>query len=177
MAAAEAAEHAAPAESVVGTLGLNWKLFLAQLINFGIVLFILWRWVFKPVGGALESRRQKIEKSVRDAEEIENRLADLAAMTEAEIKKARAETDAMIAKAEKQATEMREQTVGAARAEAERMLASSREMMENEKNQMMKDIREEVASLTVMATEKILRQEMNEKKQKEMMSEALKALK
>ena len=47
---------------VIGTLGLNWKLFMAQLLNFGIVLFVLWKWVFRPVAGALETRRQRVEE-------------------------------------------------------------------------------------------------------------------
>ncbi|MBI4050244.1 MAG: F0F1 ATP synthase subunit B [Candidatus Doudnabacteria bacterium] len=168
---------AAPEPNFIGTLGLNWKLFLAQLVNFGVVLFILWRWVFKPVGGALEGRRQKIEKAVRDAEEIEKRMAEVAQTTENKISKARAEADGLMAKAEKQAADIREQTVAAARIEAERMLAGTRETIENEKDKMFKEVREEVAALTVMAAEKILRQEMKPEKQKELTAEALKILK
>ncbi|MBX4188293.1 MAG: hypothetical protein KW793_04140, partial [Candidatus Doudnabacteria bacterium] len=42
--AAEAGAHK-NSSGVLGTLGINWKLFLAQLINFSIVLFVFWKWV------------------------------------------------------------------------------------------------------------------------------------
>src|SRR3989344_1771355 len=72
----QAAEHAGESGGAIGTLGLNWKLFIAQLINFSVIMFILWRWVFRPVGGALESRRKKIEESVAKAETIEKQMQE-----------------------------------------------------------------------------------------------------
>ena len=91
-------EHATE-PNFIGTLGLNWKLFLAQLINFGIVILVLWKWVFKPVAGALETRRQKIEESVKKADEIEKRLKEFEASRDQEFRKARAAAEEIIQKA------------------------------------------------------------------------------
>src|SRR5262245_53133970 len=71
---AETSQEAGKEESeggVLGMLGINWKLFIAQLINFGIVLFVLWKWVFKPVSSGLEARTTRIEKSLQDATQLE----------------------------------------------------------------------------------------------------------
>ncbi len=67
--AAEVANEAAQA-GPVQLFGLNWKLFLAQLINFSVVLFVLWKWVFRPVAKGLADRTTKIENSLAEAERI-----------------------------------------------------------------------------------------------------------
>ncbi len=161
----------------IGTLGLNWKLFLAQLINFGIVVFILWKWVFKPVTSALEARRQRIEESVKTAEEIEKRLQEFEAHRETQMRKAQAQAEALIQKAEGLASESKSQILEMARLEARKLLAEAKTAIATEKEQMLREIREEVATLTVMATEKILREKLDEKKDKEIINNALRAFK
>lgn len=169
-------EHAAE-PNFIGTLGLNWKLFLAQLINFGIVILILWKWVFKPVAGALEKRRQKIEDSVKKAEEIEVRLKEFENSRSEQMKKARAETEEIIKKVSAQAETSKTEILGAAKAQAEKIFEEAKINIEREKEKMFQEIKEEVANLTVMATEKILREKMDEKKDKKMVEEVLKVIK
>ena len=56
-------------------LGIQWPKLLAQLLNFSIVMFILWRWAYKPVFAVLEGRRQKIAEGVANAEKSTAQLA------------------------------------------------------------------------------------------------------
>jgi len=55
-------------ESLLGTFGINWKLLIAQLINFSVVLFVMWKWVYTPLLKLIEDRQKKIEQGIRDAE-------------------------------------------------------------------------------------------------------------
>ena len=48
----------------IGVLGINGKIFLAQLVNFGLILLVLWRFAFKPIVARLEARRERIEKKI-----------------------------------------------------------------------------------------------------------------
>ncbi|MBL8031980.1 MAG: hypothetical protein JNK33_06710, partial [Candidatus Doudnabacteria bacterium] len=65
---AHASEAATGQASGLGSLGLNAKLFIAQLVNFSIIFFVLWRWVFKPITRHLQERTTRIEQSLQDAE-------------------------------------------------------------------------------------------------------------
>jgi F-type H+-transporting ATPase subunit b len=173
--ATEAAAEQAPS-GFIGTLGLNWKLFLAQLVNFAIVLFILWRWVFKPVVRALESRRQKIENSVKQAEDIEKRVYEFEASQEERLKKAYAEAEEILKKAASSAEQSRKETLEVARAEAEKILSDMKSAIAAEKEQMLQEVREELATLTVMATEKILRAKLDLRKDSEIVREILQSI-
>ena len=65
------------------TLGIQWTKLIPQLFNFGIVLFVLWKFAYKPVIAMLEARRQKIAEGMADAEKSKAELAH----TEAERKR------------------------------------------------------------------------------------------
>lgn len=169
-------EHATE-PNFIGTLGLNWKLFLAQLINFGIVILVLWKWVFKPVAGALKARRHKIEESVKKAEEIEVRLKELESSRGEHMRKARAEAEEIIKKAIVAGESSKAEILGSAKAQAEKILAEAKTNIEKEKEKMFQEIREEVANLTVMATEKILREKLDERKDKELINKVFSSIK
>lgn len=161
----------------ISTLGLNWKLFLAQLINFGIVVFILWKWVFKPVVLALESRRKKIEDSVKHAEEIEKRMQETQREREGMIMQARKDAEDIAKKAQTAAEQTKKEIVENAKAESERILNQTKAAVAAEKDQMLKEVREEIATLVVGASERILREKLDEKKDRELIQSALKEIK
>ena len=73
------AEAAQAAESVggIGVLGINGKIFLAQLVNFGLILLVLWRFAFKPIVARLEARSERIEKGLAEAKKAEDRLKQI----------------------------------------------------------------------------------------------------
>ena len=52
------------------TLGISWPKLIALTVNFGIVLFVLWRWAYRPVLEVLEQRHQKIVESIANADKI-----------------------------------------------------------------------------------------------------------
>ena len=172
-----AAEHPEGSAGFIGTLGINWKLFLAQLLNFGIVLFILWKWVMKPVVGALESRRVKIEQSLKKAQDIEERLQKFEEHKEGELRRIRVQGQEILNQANAAAASAKAETVAAGRAEAERIMQETKQTIAAEKDQMMAELREEVAGLTVMATEKILREKLDGTKDKRLIEEVIKSFK
>src|SRR3989344_4429923 len=164
-----AAEHPEGSAGFIGTLGINWKLFLAQLLNFGIVLFILWKWVMKPVVGALESRRVKIEQSLKKAQDIEERLQKFEEHKEGELRRIRVQGQEILNQANAAAA--------SAKAETDGIWQETKRTIAAEKDQMMGELREEVAGLTVMATEKILREKLDGTKDKRLIEEVIKSFK
>ena len=162
--------------SVTALLGIDWKLFIAQLINFLIVLFILWKWVFKPLGKKLEQRTHKIEQSLQQAKEVEQKLKDAEAFRQAEMEKVRAEANAAIYEAQKNAEKVREELTNAAQAEAAKLLEDARKEINAEKVKMLQEVREEAAILVVAATEKILKEKIDPKKDEQLIKESLKGV-
>ena len=173
--AVENVEHAATS-GVWGTLGLNWKLFLAQLVNFTVVLFVLWRWVFKPVVGALETRRQKIEESVKKADEIEKQMRETEILRQQKLTQAMHEAQAVMNKTLTLAEQTRTETLLAAKQEAQKIVASGQQILQAKKQEIMREIKQELADLVVAGTEKILKEKLDTKKDRELIGSVLKDL-
>lgn len=174
--ASTAATEAVNEPTFIGTLGLNWKLFLAQLINFGIIFFILWRWVFRPISSALEARRQKIEKSVKQAEDVEKRVSEFEIGHQKRLVKSAAEAEEITKKADAMAEESKRQVLAATHVEGERMLVEAKAIIDSEKKKMLQEVREELATLTIMASEKILRSKLDAESDQKIITLALDSL-
>ncbi len=158
---------------VAGTLGLNWKLFIGQVINFSVILLILWKWVFRPVSGALENRRKKIEDSVAKAEIIEKQLQETTAIREQQLRKTAAEAETILKKNTEAAEKAKAELISTAKHESEKILATAKITIETEKQQMLREVKTEITDLVVMATEKIINEKMDEKKDKELIREII----
>ena len=86
-------------------LHIQWQILLAQTISFSIVLFVLWRFAYRPIFSMLEARRQKIAEGMADAEK-----------SKAELAKTQADRKAVLAQAGDQANELIEEArIAAAR--------------------------------------------------------------
>lgn len=161
-------------QSVTALLGLNWKLFIAQLVNFGIVLFVLWKWVFGPVGTKLQERTDRIEKSLQQAKEIEEKHEAAEQQRILEIERARKEANEIVDKAQKAAIQTKEQILAEAKQASDKMIEQTKQQLADEKNKLMREVREEVAGLVVMATEKLLRSKLDPHKDEQLIKESLK---
>ncbi len=166
-----AAEAASP--GVATMFGLNGKLFLAQLINFGIVLFVLWKWAFPPIVKALEARSKKIGQSLEDARNIAKEKQDFSVWKNAELFNTRKEAGEIIDKAKADAQTVRQELLSKTRAEQERVMAQTRSQLAEEKNRSVAEARQELATLVVAASEKILRGKLDEKADKELIKASL----
>jgi F-type H+-transporting ATPase subunit b len=137
------------------TLGIYWPKLVAQTINFAIVLFVLWKFAYKPVLAMLEMRRQKIAESMKNAEAIKAQLSE----TEAERKKILAEAGAQAGKIleETRAASERElaRRTQEAIAAANQILAKAREASEAELARMKAELRKEVGRLVVETTARV----------------------
>jgi len=175
-AATQSAAHQAPG-GVLGTLGINWKLFLAQLVNFGIVLFVFWRWIVKPLGTTLTKRQERIEEGLKNAELTEAEKKKFEEWKIAEMKKVRNEADHILRTTTDTANKIKQETIVEAQHQANKVLDQAKANIESEKNQMLKEVKQEIATLVVTASEKILRQKLDEKKDRELINESLKGVK
>ncbi|MEI7533174.1 MAG: F0F1 ATP synthase subunit B [Verrucomicrobiae bacterium] len=134
------------------TLGIQWPKLIAQFVNFSIVLFVLWRFAYKPVFQLLEARRQKIADGIANAEKIKTQLAE----TEAERKRVLAEAgdqaSKLIEDARAAAIRVSEAETQKAIAAAEQIIAKAREAAVQDHTRMLAELKREVGRLVVQTT-------------------------
>lgn len=175
-AAHAATEATAAATGPVALFGLDWKLFIAQLINFLIVLFVLWRWVFTPLGKKLNERSEKIEQSIKHAQQVEEKLKETEAQRSQTLSQARDQAASIITGAQKAAEQTKEQILSEAKKSGEKLIVQAKAEIDSQKEKAMSEIRAEAANMVVLATEKILRQKLDPKKDAELIKESLKQI-
>jgi F-type H+-transporting ATPase subunit b len=173
--ATEAAKETARA-GVLGTLGVDWRLFLAQLANFAVVLLVMWKWVYVPLLRLVEERGRKVEQGLKDA--AASAAAKEAAEREAQaaMSAARKEAQRLIEEASARAEDFRREAGAQAKIQAETLLAETRARLEAERVQVVHDARLELASLVVTAAEKAVGEHMTEAQKAAMAESAAKHL-
>ncbi len=164
-------------QSLLGTLGINWKLFLAQLVNFSIVMLIFYFLILPPLILAMAKRTKRIEEGLKNADEMEVEKKKFDEWKAAEMKKTRNEIDELTRTATDTANQMKQQIIAEAQQQADKVLKQARASMESEKVSMMAEVKQDIATLVVAASEKILRGKLDEKKDKELISESMKGMK
>ena len=166
--AAPAAEAAANAEASTGVskitqdFGISWPFILAQILNFSIVAFILWKFAFKPVLATLDERQQKIASGLKYAEEMKAKLEAVQQESVASAKKAQAEASRIIDEAGKAAKEFLDKQTQEAAAKASDILVKAQQVIELEKKKMLAEARTEIARLVVATTQKVLAKELSD---------------
>jgi F-type H+-transporting ATPase subunit b len=144
-----------------------------QVVNFLVLLFLLNRFLFKPVLARLDERSAKISKGLEDAETAARDRELARAEREAAVAEARKEANEMIARANKIAEDTRNEILTDARAEAEKVSARAREEIVAEKEKAMAEIRGQVAELALAAAGKLVRREMDGPTQRRLVEDFL----
>ncbi len=162
---------------LLGMFGIDWKLFIAQLINFGIVLLVLWKWVFKPVTSGLSERTAKIEGSLKEAEQIIKDRGDFEGWKQEEIAKVRMEASAIVTEAKQQAEVLKTDTVKSTIEEQNKIIQQTQKQLEQEKASMLNSAKAELSEIVIQATSTILKEKIDEKKDQQLIDGALKEAK
>ncbi|MBI4811839.1 F0F1 ATP synthase subunit B [Candidatus Falkowbacteria bacterium] len=160
-------------ESLIETFHIDTKLLLAQIINFAIVFFVLYFFALKPLLKIMGERTKKIEKSLDDANEIENKLAQTKAEYEVIVAGAKKEANEIIEKAGAAAAEKKKEIITRAKEEVGQIINQEKAKMQTEKARTLKEIKKEVADLVVVSLEKILAEKVDVKKDKEIIRKAI----
>ncbi len=154
-------------------LGLDIRIIFLQAINFVILLWILKKFLYRPIIDLLEKRRTRIEAGLAKSEEIETRLKQIEKEREEELKKVRQEAREIVEKARQAAEDVGDKIKREAKHQAENQLKEATERIEAREKQLMQELREDVVDLAVQAAEKVVADRLPETKQRELVAEAL----
>jgi F-type H+-transporting ATPase subunit b len=142
--------------NVAGKFGVEWSLLVAQIINFCIVTYLLYRFAFKPVLSTLSERQKRIEDGLKYTEQMEQKLKATELEREKILQDSVDEAKKIVSDAREQAKAHLERQTQEAVVKAESVMNKAQEAINLEKRQMLQDVRKEVANLVVMTSGKVL---------------------
>jgi F-type H+-transporting ATPase subunit b len=147
--------------------------FVAELIAFILMILILGKYAYPRIIAAATEREDKIEAGLRAAAEAEERLAKVQAQVEQTLEEARAQARDIINRSHGEATAEAQEVIAKSRADAEALIERARTEIGGERDRAIQDLRNEVASLVVAATQRLLGETLDAKAHQRLIDEAL----
>ena len=157
--AAETTEHIevpVGEESVLASLGINGQLFAIQLLNFAVVIAILWFLVFKPLVNKMEERRKLVEQGLDNADTAKEQLALSDKKAEVILQKANRQANKIVEDAKDQADDNAKDSLDHARTEVAKVVVQGKKVIMEEREKMMSEVKEDLVDIVVQTSEKVL---------------------
>ncbi len=157
----------------LSSLGINLPTLIAQIVNFAILLGLLYLVAYKPIMRMLDERSRKVKEGVEQAEAMKEK----AARAEEEIKKqleaASREGQERIARAGRIGEELKQKTQQEARQEAEALIARARSEIQRERDEAIGELRKEFADLTILAAGKVIDRSLDKEAHRQLIDKVL----
>ncbi len=138
-------------------------LFFWQTLLFGLLLFLLWKFAWKPILNAVNDREDGIKDALAAAENAKKEMQNVTADSEQLLKEARAERESLL----KEAREIKDRLIAdskeLAKVEGDKMIKQAQATIESEKKAAVADIKNQVAELSVDIAEKVIREQLSNK--------------
>ena len=152
-------------------LGINLGYLFVQIFNFLIVLVVLRAWVYKPVVGLLQKRRETIAQGLEDARVAAEARENAEKEAESVVAGAQQEANTIV----REATDRAEQAAAEVKLEAEKEAEAARQSAIAEgdqlKNQALGEVRGQVAALAIAAAQKVINESLDAKRQQKLIDE------
>jgi len=144
---------------------------LLQIFNFLILFVVLRTWVYKPILGLLDRRRQNIAQGLEDARVAAEARASAEKEAAKIVADAQAEASKVVREANERAQDVAKEVKSEAEAEAAKAHESALAEAETERNRILGELRGQVAALSIAATQKLVGEALDEKRQRDLLDE------
>lgn len=137
--------------------GVNWKLLIIQGVNFGLLLLVLYRFLYKPLFSLLEKRQRLIAKGLEDARRVAEEMDKVAKEKVALLASAREEGGKLVEQLRKEAVREEKKIVQEAQQRSAALLLEARAKAKDEREHILRESEKEIARMAILGAEKILR--------------------
>ncbi len=155
-----------------GLLEINWNL-LFSAITVLVLYLILKHFFFEKVHKFMEARKAAVQDNLERAKATEEEAQALLSEYQATLSNAEEEKRAIIKKAKAEADRRADAIVGEAKIQAQRIVSEAHENMRAEEEKAVVQLKKEVSSLAVLAAERIMQRELDEKSQQALVDQVL----
>lgn len=157
-------------------LGIDWKLLIAQVVNFLILLILLTKFLYKPIVKMLDNRAGKIEAGLKAAEKSQQDLKKADVDAEKIREKAYKEANEILVNAKTEATTEAKQIVSKAETQAEEIRKYAAEEALSSKDKAVRQAKGELSNLVTLALGKIIGEQISESDKQKLTDKAIKDL-
>ena len=171
-----AAEGGNPVQEIARVFAVDWPQLTAQIISFCIVCALLYKFAYKRVLAMLEQRRQQIAEGLANAEKIKAELARAEAQRQELMAQASSQATKLIEEAHAAAALVQERETQKAIAAAEQIMAKAREAAAQDHARMLAELKREVGRLVVQTTATVTGKILTEEDQRRLADETSKAI-
>ena len=165
-----------PVQQIARAFGVDWPHLIAQIISFGIVCAVLYKFAYHRVLTMLEDRRQRIAEGLANAEKIKAELSRTEAQRQEVIAQANTQATKLIEEARAAAAKVQEQETQKAIAAAEQIIAKAREAAAADHARMLAELKREVGRLVVQTTATVTGKILTPEDQRRLAEESSKAV-
>jgi len=151
-------------------------LIIWTIVSFVVLVLVLGKFAWKPLLAALQEREDGIRKAISDATRSRQTAEQLKTQLEQELASAQDKAADIITATRNEAQKLREQMLKDAEVESRRLMDQTKRQLEEEKSKLTRQLREDVAALSVQVAEKLLRHSMNAKEQENLVAGFMKDL-
>ena len=141
---------------IINAFGINWKLLVVQIVNFGILLVILYYFLYKRVIDLLEDRREKINQGLLDAEDASIKSQKIDDEKDTVIEHAIEEGERLVKVARTKALNQEQSLVSAAHLKGEKVIAQAQKKAQEEQERILAQSQHELAKMATLSAAKIL---------------------
>ncbi len=154
-------------------IGITWYGLLSQIITFGVLLGILFLFAYKPILRIFDERSRRIREGMEQSELAAKRLAEADQEAKQRLEEARREGQKLISQASALGEKLKEEARQEAKAQAEALVARARSEIELERDQAIQQLRREFADLAMLAAEKVIRETLDKERHRRLINEVL----
>lgn len=157
----------------MGVLGFNLGSILWQLAAFGILLYVLYRFMYRPTLDMLDTRAERVRQGLEQADEARRQSDAARHEYEQSLQEARKRGQELVAEAAKSAERTRQDIEEQAKAEAAKILDEARQQIQDERRQVMAAVHDDIVDLSIEATRRVLQQNVDEDMQRRLIGRFL----
>lgn len=154
-------------------LGVNLPGLIAQIVNFSLLLLILYMFLYKPVIRMLDQRSLRIQESLEQADRLKEETSAAEEQVKQHIDAARQEGRNIVAQSTQVADRVREDASEQARMEADNIIARARAEVLRERDEAIEELRRQFADLTIIAAERVINTSLDRDQHRRLIEEVL----
>ncbi len=143
-------------DSIISTFHIDWKIIVAQAINFAVVFVVLYLFALKPLNKLMAERAEKISKGISDAKMSSEILEKTRKESQIILSKTRIESNKLFQDGKKDLEKLKAETMEEIKVDAEEWQKNRVKQMQIDKKNLVESVKDEVTKLAMLATEKIL---------------------
>ena len=143
---------------LISNFGIDWKIFSAEVVNFLVIIFVLYYFVFRKISITLSERQKTIIDGIEKSKSAETKLEEAGKKAEEIIRDSRVNASEKINQAIDSASDKKKEILDEAKKEKQNILDDASKKAEAKKEDIIKGADAEIAKLAILAAEKILKE-------------------